>query len=975
MDSPSDNESYHTGEESSDDGDDRDERHNSEGGFDCDDDDDDDDDDEKNYASKTRRQSKKKGKASSATLKQSSKGTTKSTAKPRAKGTTKSRSEIETDETFLPQPDISNLKDHYTESHRIAFNNRYFSKKSTGNEVCKPREERDHIYDVVKKWNHYKELEAEGELDDDDLEQWRQFRRTNHGGFEWVKKFSAHTLLLPTGVEKPILRRLEAKKDAGKNEPKFVGRIVLCKEECFDAIHEAHRLRGHLGSERTWTALTPKYFNITQQMVRAYCKTCHICMEKNPVITGFKGAKKPIMSHSWRDRFQIDLIDLRKFPRKNVYGVTMRWIMTVKDHSTGLTAVFALPRKMAKYVAYELDKYFGLVGYPTIFHTDNGNEFTAKVVVDMLKNINPTILTVTGRPRTPRDQGSIERANKTVKRMLSDLCAERRKEGLDDNWTAVLGRLTSSLNSYHGRQTNSVSAYKAVFGTDYHLQTTCSVEEARLCNTVDELKGVIDDDGRLDRYLDGMKGDKDDDELFDNAIVDGGTELIQKGLSYWETESQSDSDDDNSNPISSYEELFGFNDEEPMTSDDCLVDNQVNVESPNHTINAAGTDQHRGHDSTLEETEQHRGHLMTVETNDALTIGNDVGNFLFEEKEFHIDNERPDEESTEMVSELVIGGVTDTNNEQSGMKDAASESQPDEGKETVPMNPVDGNIYNIVNRRRTSVFNLTTPVGMLTEDDFIYDSPMKRKPTEEVILSSSSSEDEYVISPQPLKRTISNDNVVPSSSSDDEAIMTQTLKNVPHQSYNDVTFRRLIKISDAWNHKSLIKHWETSTNFSYTCVKGRLHCDSCNFSAIVTDFDQRYEDHHVKATTWFCRTFIDPFLKMLYHVHHRSTEKTTTRKSLPKSYPVFLDIQFPFESWRQSVPPVINKIVELKSPHIVVLLFNGNHFAVLEMFLDKNEFIIFDGLDVQGTAMIRWSKHVTHVLATVGVISYHGKGK
>ena len=72
---------------------------------------------------------------------------------------------------------------------------------------------------------------------------------------------------------------------------------------------------------------------------------------------------------------------------------------------------------------------------------------------------------------------------------------------------------------------------------------------------------------------------------------------------------------------------------------------------------------------------------------------------------------------------------------------------------------------------------------------------------------------------------------------------------------------------------------------------------------------------------------------------------------------------------------MINKIVELKSPHIVVLLFNGNHFAVLEMFLDKNEFIIFDGLDVQGTAMIRWSKHVTHVLATVGVISYHGKGK
>ena len=132
----------------------------------------------------------------------------------------------------------------------------------------------------------------------------------------------------------------------------------------------------------------------------------------------------------------------------------MRWIMTMKDHSTSLKAVFT--SKHAKYIAYKLDKYFGLVGYPTIFRTDNGNEFTAKVVVNMLKNINPSILTVTGQPRTPRDQGSIERANKNVKRMLSDLCANRRKEGLNDDWTNLLGRLTSNLNSFHGRQTNSV---------------------------------------------------------------------------------------------------------------------------------------------------------------------------------------------------------------------------------------------------------------------------------------------------------------------------------------------------------------------------------------------------------------------------------------------------------------------------------------------------------------------------------------
>ena len=88
--------------------------------------------------------------------------------------------------------------------------------------------------------------------------------------------------------------------------------------------------------------------------------------------------------------------------------------------------------------------FVGVNPNPTIF---NGKKIMVKVVIDMIKKINPSILTVTGHPRTPRDQGSIERANKTVKRMLSDLCAKRRKDSLDDNWTILLSHLTSNLNS------------------------------------------------------------------------------------------------------------------------------------------------------------------------------------------------------------------------------------------------------------------------------------------------------------------------------------------------------------------------------------------------------------------------------------------------------------------------------------------------------------------------------------------------
>jgi hypothetical protein len=204
---------------------------------------------------------------------------------------------------------------------------------------------------------------------------------------------------------KVILRRMESKKDKNGDEKLELGREVISQEEVFDAINDIHRSTGHMGMERTHTHCADKYYSITQDMVRKYCRTCHVCIEANPVIAPHRGAKKPIHSDNWRDRFQVDLVDYRKMPRPNIYGQIQRWLMAVKDHGTGFTALFSLPRKKPMYVAFELERYFGLAGYPLIFHTDNGNEFTARLIIDMIADINPAILTVTGRPRTPRDQG------------------------------------------------------------------------------------------------------------------------------------------------------------------------------------------------------------------------------------------------------------------------------------------------------------------------------------------------------------------------------------------------------------------------------------------------------------------------------------------------------------------------------------------------------------------------------------------
>jgi hypothetical protein len=41
-------------------------------------------------------------------------------------------------------------------------------------------------------------------------------------------------------------------------------------------------------------------------------------------------------------------------------------------------------KEVANLIAYKLQEIFGIIGYPKIFHTDNGIEFTAKVVLEFL---------------------------------------------------------------------------------------------------------------------------------------------------------------------------------------------------------------------------------------------------------------------------------------------------------------------------------------------------------------------------------------------------------------------------------------------------------------------------------------------------------------------------------------------------------------------------------------------------------------
>jgi hypothetical protein len=261
---------------------------------------------------------------------------------------------------------------------------------------------------------------------------------------------------------------------------------VVNIEQVFDVIHTYHLKVGHQGIFPTYLSIGDSYYNITRREVKLFVNLCPICNEKQPKVKPFKGAAKPIESFRFRDRFQGDLIDYQTDPR-HLYpyddkdkGPVMKWLFVMKDHFSRLVYAVPLPSKSPQHVARELRHIFSVLGYPLIWHTDNGKEF-GQAVIDAVKEYNPLAYTLTGACRTPRHQGSVENANGGVKAIIGSMIADKKlilrdrpnlskaqQRRLEDvSWVTEYPNAVQSLNSAIRSGKNEVEPYSLVFGMRY----------------------------------------------------------------------------------------------------------------------------------------------------------------------------------------------------------------------------------------------------------------------------------------------------------------------------------------------------------------------------------------------------------------------------------------------------------------------------------------------------------------------------
>ena len=237
-------------------------------------------------------------------------------------------------------------------------------------------------------------------------------------------------------------------------------RVIISKEKVFDTIHAAHIACGHGGEKRTYYEIrNPRHIaNVTVEQIKMYLSLCETCKKKKNILRKINNGSRNIISSSFGERGQIDLIDLSMYRTVDGY----KYILNYQDHLTKFIMLKPLKSKGMSEVNEALLDIFTTLGAPEILQCDNGTEFSG-IRTDLLAKYWPHCKLIHSRPRHPQSQGSIERANGDVMNML------RSWLGSDNNssssWVKGLKFVQLQKNNSYNRSINC-SPFKAVFGRE-----------------------------------------------------------------------------------------------------------------------------------------------------------------------------------------------------------------------------------------------------------------------------------------------------------------------------------------------------------------------------------------------------------------------------------------------------------------------------------------------------------------------------
>ena len=262
---------------------------------------------------------------------------------------------------------------------------------------------------------------------------------------------------------------------------------VVAIEDLWDTLVGVHSQLSHGGQQRMEKYLIEHGTHVPRPVMQRFVDLCQTCQETRGRKSTHKIIHKPIIPDTVGQRGQADLVNLQMVPDDGY-----KYILNYQDCFSKFVILRALKTKTAAEVADCLVNIFFEHGPPSLLQTDNGAEFSNKLLMARIKQLWTGTVIVHGRPRHPQDQGSVERANGDFKNMLYARLRDVKKEM--NQWVGELPYVQySKNNAYHsGIRT---TPYRVHFGrapADLSVDMTLPKEVVEQLETEDDLCGVLE---------------------------------------------------------------------------------------------------------------------------------------------------------------------------------------------------------------------------------------------------------------------------------------------------------------------------------------------------------------------------------------------------------------------------------------------------------------------------------------------------
>jgi len=147
-----------------------------------------------------------------------------------------------------------------------------------------------------------------------------------------------------------------------------------------------------------------------------FCKSCDVCQKNAKRRTNERAPLRqpPVVSEPFT-KISMDIVGPLARTKKR-----HRFILTIVDDATRYPEAFALKTIDTVTVANTLIEFFSRVGVPRVILTDQGTNFTSKLLQELYKLMG--IHGITTSPYRPQSNGKTERFNGTLKSILKKLC-------------------------------------------------------------------------------------------------------------------------------------------------------------------------------------------------------------------------------------------------------------------------------------------------------------------------------------------------------------------------------------------------------------------------------------------------------------------------------------------------------------------------------------------------------------------------